>query len=116
MVFEVPASKASIDQNRFKFKLPGQKKTWSVPKLQFISSDLRLRMQEASIPLKRIIDEGGQPAPEQTLEVQAIQRELFETYAPGLYKQLTDDQIPALMQAWQEASGISLGESSPSAD
>lgn len=116
MVFEVPASKASIDQNQFKLKLPGSKKVWSLPKLQYINSDLRLRMQEASVPLKRLIDEGGKPDAAQALEVQQIQRELFDRYAPGLYAECSDDQINAIMGAWQEASGISLGESSASAD
>jgi len=113
--FKVPESKASIAQNRFEFELPTGEK-FSLPKMQYISTDIRERMQRTSVPLKRIIDEGGQPTPEQTIEVQAIQRELFEKYAPGLYELVTDDQLTAIQQAWQEASGISVGESSASAD
>lgn len=116
MVFQVPTSKASIDQNQFKFQLPGSRKTYTLPKMQYISSDLRERMQSAGTRLKTVIDAGGTPDPESAAEMGKIQRELFEKYAPGLYELVTDDQIEAIQEAWQEASGISLGESSPSAD
>lgn len=115
MAFEVPASKASIKQNQFTFKLPSGEK-FTLPKMQFISSDLRERMQRASLPIKAAIDAGDQADPAAQVEAAMIQRELFEKYAPGLYELVSDDQIQAIQQAWQEASGISLGESSPSAD
>ena len=127
MVFQVPASKASVKQNQFEFEIPvevvdengktkKQKKKYSLPKMQYISSDLRERMQRASLPLKRAIDAGEQPSPEEQVESSIIQRELFEKYAPDLYQHVSDDQIQAIQAAWQEASGITLGESSPSAD
>lgn len=123
MVFKVPASKASIKQNQFEFELevPGsngkkKSKRFTLPKMQYISSDLRERMQRTSIPLKAAIDAGIEPDPADAVEASKIQRELFEKYAPGLYELVTDDQIQALQAAWQEASGITLGESSPSAD
>ncbi|KKI16371.1 MULTISPECIES: hypothetical protein [unclassified Leucobacter] len=116
MVFEVPASKASIKQNQFQFKLPDSKKTYTLPKMQYISSDIRERMQRTSVTLKAAIDAGVEPDPADALEASKIQRELFERYAPGLYELVTDDQIRAIQEAWQEASSIELGESSPSAD
>lgn len=125
MPYEVPASKASFKQNRFEFtiwdyddgeRIPGSDVTYSIPKMQYINSDIRQRMLEVSMPLKKIIDEGGKPAPEQAAEVTKIQRELFEKYAPGLYGRIADDQLNAIQEAWQEASGIQLGESSASAD
>lgn len=116
MVFEVPASKASIKQNQFEFKLPGSKKVYSIPKMQYISSDLRERMQRCGSHLKSVIDSGGEPDPEAMAEMGTIQRELFETYVPDLYEKVSDDQIEAIQEAWQKASEITLGESSPSAD
>lgn len=126
MTFQVPAPKASYKQNRFEFTLPdfddegdavpGTEVTYSVPKMQYINSDIRQRMLDVSMPLKRMIDEGKQPEPEQAAEVTRIQRELFEKYAPGVYARVSDDQLNALLQAWQEASSISVGESSASAD
>ena len=126
MVFQVPASKASIKQNQFEFELPieeideqGKKKKskrrFSVPKMQYINSDLRERMQRASLPLQNA-QEGDEIDAAVQIELSAIQRELFEKYAPGIYGLVTDDQILAIQQAWQEASSITTGESSPSAD
>lgn len=115
MVFEVPASKASIQQNQFEFKLPGSKKTYSLPKMQYISSDLRERMQSVGGALKADVDAGREPDPAAAAEMGRIQRELFEKYAPDLYKQVSDDQLEVIQEAWQEASGITLGESEPSA-
>lgn len=116
MVFQVPAPKASIKQNRFEFKLPGDKKTYSLPKMQYLPAGIKARMGSTSASLKRVLDEGGQPSLEQKLELQEIQRELLESQVPGLYDRVTEDQLQELVKAWQEASGISVGESSASAD
>lgn len=123
MVFKVPASKASIKQNQFEFELevPGSNgktktKRFVLPKMQYISSDIRERMQRTTAPLKAAIDAGQEPTPEQQVEASIIQRELFERYVPGLYELVTDDQIRAIQEAWQEASSVEMGESSPSAD
>lgn len=118
MVFQVPASKASIKQNQFEFEVPvSGKKTrkYTVPKMQYISSDLRERMQRASLPLQGL-KEGDSVEPAVQIELSIVQRELFDRYAPGLYELVTDDQILAIQEAWQEASSVTLGESSPSAD
>lgn len=123
--FKVPASKASFEQNQFKFDLEimGRNgkmttKTFSLPMQQYVSSSLRARVQRSSIAVKNAIDaaEDGIPSLEVQLEAADIQQELFERYVPGLYELVTDDQIRAIQEAWQEASQISLGESSPSAD
>lgn len=116
MVFKVPESKASIKQNQFEFTLPGGKKVYSLPKMQYISSDLRERMQSVGSALKADVDAGREPSPEAAAEMGRLQRELFEKYAPELYKKVSDDQLEAIQEAWQEASNITLGESSPSAD
>lgn len=115
MTFQVPASKASIEQNQFKFSLPSGE-SFAVPLLQYVNAGLRQRMAEVGVELKQIIDAGGKPEPAQVVELQTIQRELLEKYAPGLYGLCSEDQILAIQEAWQEASNITMGESSPSAD
>lgn len=128
MTFQVPASKASIKQNRFEFELPNEYdgdgnpiaesgvETFSLPKMQYINADVRQRLVSITIPLKDLIDAGGKPSPENVAELLEIQRELFERYAPGLYAKLGDDQMLAVLNAWQAASSVTVGESSPSAD
>lgn len=98
MVFQVPASKASIKQNRFDFQLPGSKKVYSVPKLQFVKPALALTFSELT-------------------EVQ-VANLLFAEYLPEVFPLLEDgSQLEALLNAWKEASeGVGVGESSASAD
>ncbi len=123
MVFQVPASKASINQNRFEFELDipaangkSKKRKFSLPKMQFVSSDVRHRMQRVGVKIDSLQKEGETVDPALQVEAAEIQRELIEKYAPGLYELVTDDQLQAIQEAWQEASNIGLGESSPSAD
>lgn len=96
MVYQVPASKASIKQNRFEFQLPGSKKIHSVPKLQFVKPALALSFGELT-------------------EVQ-VANLLFNEYLPEVFPLLEDgSQLEALLNAWKEASeGVGVGESSAS--
>jgi len=97
MVYQVPASQASIKQNRFEFTLPGSKKVYSVPKLQFIKPAIALQFNELS-------------------EVQ-IANLLFNEYLPEVFPQIEDSsQLEALLGAWKEESGVGVGESEASAD
>lgn len=98
MVFQVPASKASIKQNRFEFQLPGSKKVYSVPKLQFVKPALALQFSEIT-------------------EIQ-VANLLFAEYLPEVFPQLEDgSQLESLLNAWKEASeGVGVGEYSASAD
>lgn len=97
MVYQVPASQASIKQNRFEFTLPGSKKVYSVPKLQFVKPSLALKFDELT-------------------EVQ-IANLLFTEYLPEVFPQLEDaTQLEALLNAWKEESGIGVGESGASHD
>jgi len=97
MVYQVPTSKASIKQNRFEFTLPGSKKVYSVPKLQFIKPAIALQFNELS-------------------EVQ-IANLLFNEYLPEVFPQIEDSsQLEALLGAWKEESGVGVGESEASAD
>jgi hypothetical protein len=98
MVYQVPASQASIKQNRFEFTLPGSKKVYSVPKLQFVKPSLALTFGELT-------------------EIQ-VANLLFAEYLPEVFPQLEDgSQLEALLNAWKDASeGVGVGESSASAD
>jgi len=98
MVYQVPPSKASVKQNRFEFGLPGSKKVYSVPKLQFVKPSLALTFGELT-------------------EVQ-VANLLFAEYLPEVFPLLEDgSQLEALLNAWKEASeGVGVGESSASAD
>jgi hypothetical protein len=97
MVFQVPPSKASVKQNRFEFQLPGSKKTYSVPKLQYVKPSLALQFDELT-------------------EVQ-IANLLFGEYLPDVFPLLEDaTQLEALLEAWKAASeGVGVGESEASA-
>lgn len=112
MVYEVPPSKASIKQNRFEFKFRGNKKTYSLPKLQFLTPKLQSRLMAAV----KDIPDGEEPTREQGAVIYDLQLAIFEHYIPD-FLDLVDgqDQITALFEAWQGASKISLGESSASA-
>ena len=97
MVYQVPPSQASIKQNRFEFSLPGSKKVYSVPKLQFVKPSIALQFSDLT-------------------EVQ-IANLLFSEYLPEVFPQLEDaTQLEALLNAWKEESGIGAGESEASAD
>jgi len=97
MVYQVPASKASIKQNRFEFQLPGSRKIHSVPLLKFLKPSLALELEEAS-------------------ELSAA-KILFNEYLPEAFTQFEDaEQLEAFLDAWKDASGIGVGESGASAD
>jgi hypothetical protein len=98
MAFKVPESKRSIAQNRFEFELPdGQ--TYSVPKAKYLTIGQVEKLSELGDDLNMadlltLFDEPEAAAAARTLDV---------------------EQLEALMLAWQEDSGLSVGESSASA-
>ncbi|MCJ1687786.1 hypothetical protein [Rathayibacter sp. VKM Ac-2927] len=96
-MFTVPASKASIKQNRFEFKLPGDDTTYSLPKLQFVKPKLVLQISGSSKA--------------------DVVRLLMDHYIPDAFEQIESlEQLTALYEAWADASGITPGESSASTD
>jgi hypothetical protein len=93
--YQVPPSKASIEQNRFTFTLNG--KDYSLPKLAFIKPSL-VEQLEGATKLKAV-------------------RMLTDHYIPGLFDEFEDaEQLTDLYNAWATASGLKLGESSASRD
>lgn len=96
-MFEVPAPKRSMKQNLFQFKMPGDEKVYELPKLQYLKPSLVDKL------------DGGQ-------KIEVI-RGITDEYIPGLFDQFDDsEQLIALYEAWAKESGISLGESSGSAE
>jgi hypothetical protein len=98
VVYEVPKSKASIDQNQWSFKMPGDRKTYKVPKLQFMKPSLMRQMDAAQNRIDRVYA-------------------LLEHYHPGLVDSFEGlDQVEDFYTKWAEASGITAGESSASSE
>lgn len=98
MTFEVPASKRSIKQNQFQFKVPGDRKTYSIPKAQYLSIG-----QVAELSQK-----GGDVQITDLLDI------LGQGDAHAAVRTLDQEQLVALMEAWQADSGLTTGESSAS--
>lgn len=115
MVYEVPASKASQKQNVFEFKVPGEKKVRTLPLLKYLPMGMNSRMADAAGPIQAAQKAGRKPAPEELHALGSIQMEILNKYSPGLVDNVDAEQLGAVMVAWQEASGISVGESPASA-
>jgi hypothetical protein len=115
MVFEVPASKASQKQNVFEFQVPGEKKTRSLPLLKYTPIGYRNRLATLARPIQEAQKAGQDPNVDDLRELGTVQLEILERYSPGITDVMDDDQLAALLKAWQEASRISVGESPASA-
>ncbi len=94
-MFQVPESKKSIAQNRFEFEHGG--KTYSLPLLKY-----------APVEAAEAFEEGR--------NVAAILLCCENDAARDAVRSLDGDQFGALMEAWQEASGVKPGESPASSD
>ena len=98
MPYQVPESKRSIDQNKFEFNVPGDDRTYKVPKVKYLplGSMEKLQGQVADVTLTDILD-------------------LFDDEdAQAAVRRLDTEQLQALTAAWQQDSGVDLGESSAS--
>lgn len=100
MTFEVPASKRSIKQNQFTFKVPGDRKTYSIPKAKYLSVG----------HVETLASKGTE------VQITDILELLGQGDARDAVRTLDQDQLMALMEAWQADSGISTGESSASTE
>jgi hypothetical protein len=96
MVYEVPPSKRSIKQNQFQFKLAGAE--YSLPRFKFIEiGQLELLTQPETRITGLLSIAGGADTP-----------------LGAAFRKLVADQLEGLIEAWQEDSGVTLGESSAS--
>lgn len=98
MVYEVPASKRSLKQNVFEFKVPGSTKVYSIPKAEFLTMGQveTLQQKEDEVSLTDVLDLIG------------------DATAQKAARGLDQHQLKALLEAWQKESGLELGESSAS--
>lgn len=94
MTFEVPESKASLDQNRFKFKIGAR--SYTVPKAKFMSIEdsFAIEMGDGEALLNFFGREGSS----QGKAIRGLDREQWD----------------ALLEAWKQDSGIGVGESEAS--
>lgn len=95
MVYQVPESKRSIEQNRFHFNMPDGSSV-SIPKAKY----LKMGQLEALASNPKEVDIS----------------ELLELFgdqptAAAAVRDLDHEQLTDLMQAWQADSGLTLGES-----
>lgn len=95
MAFSVPESKRSIAQNRFEFEVAGT--TYDIPQLKY----LPVESMESF--------EGADPTP-----IRGLLAACDNDGAKNAIRKLDGEQLEALMNAWQEASGVKVGESSAS--
>lgn len=98
MTYKVPESKRSYKQNQFEFELPDGK-TYSIPKAKFMKTGDVEKLAARGDNAVKITD-------------------LLELFGEGpaalAARELDVEQLQALMSAWQEDSGLELGESSAS--
>lgn len=95
MVYKIPASKKSIKQNQFEVEATNGA-TYVLPSLKFIDPNLMVEVEK--------------------MPQMAGTKHLFDAMAPGLFETFEDgEQVGALMEAWQEFSGVTVGESQASA-
>lgn len=117
MVYEVPASKKSLKQNRFEFDLPpvkGQPAHGKPEDDDYRPAIKALPKRRVSVPLMKFLK------PVLVLEMDSqspalAMKNLLDHEAPDVLARIEDlDQLQGLFQAWGEASGLDLGESEAS--
>ncbi|WNT44408.1 tail assembly chaperone [Microbacterium phage Nicky22] len=93
MAYEVPASKRSIRQNQFEFKVPGDRKVYRIPKAKYLTMGQieALQAKKDEVLLTDILEMLGQGE------------------ARDAVRSLDQEQLMDLMEAWQSDSGISVG-------
>lgn len=123
MAFEVPKSRASLKQNQFEFTLPGRKKKYAMPYMQFLTNGLRDPLIDVFRELKTHMGEGEgmdaeaaarQLSQDAQLRMQDLTREIFERYNPGIYAEMDQEQVVAVFNQWAAESQTTVGKSSAS--
>lgn len=131
-MFEVPASKASIKQNLFEFKMPGatepdpEAAKAADPELFEEYEAARKKWEAHQAKHTRLVKTFTVPKlqflrPALLRQMDSLTNQvdrvfaLLENYQPALVDQFDDmEQLTALYKAWSEGSGITVGESSAS--
>lgn len=108
-VFEL--SRVDISQSeRFRFKVPGEKKVRELPNMNRLPIGVRLGLAEVAKPLAKAQKRGKDPHPEDVAAAAEAQVRLLERFSPGILELVDEAQAAELMKAWAEHSGISAGE------
>lgn len=108
-VFEL--SSADITQSeKFRFKLPGEKRIYEVPNLNRLPIGVRRGLSEAAKPLAEAQKRGREPKAEDVTAAAEAQVNLLDRYCPGVLDKIDETQAGELMKAWADHSGISAGE------
>lgn len=92
-MYEVPDSKKSIDQNRWPFKVGG-KEFW-IPRAKYLTTRQADTMQEDSLG-------------------EALSKIAPNKATADVLLDMPLDHVEGLFEAWQEDSGVTLGESESS--
>lgn len=97
MAFKVPESKRSSKQNQFEFELPDGK-TYYIPKAKYMKTG----------DVETLASMGKQ------VKITDLLHLFGDGPASIAVRELDVEQLQGLMTAWQEDSGLELGESSAS--
>ena len=113
--FVVPGPRRRASE-RFSFRLPGESRNRSLPLMQDLRGDhghrlAALARAAADLPEG---EEGRADRARIALDEALLTQDIMEAEEPGILALLTGSQIRALVEAWREASNISVGESSAS--
>lgn len=108
-VFEVSGSDITQSE-KFRFKLPGEKKIYEVPNLNRLPIGVRMGLSEAAKPLAEAQKRKREPRPEDVAAAAEAQVRLLDRYCPGILDRIDESQAGELMKAWADHSGISAGE------
>lgn len=112
-VFEL--AKVDLSQSeKFRFRVPGEKKIRELPNMNRLPIRARLGLAEAAKPLAKAQKRGREPRPEDVAAAAEAQVKLLERFSPGVLDLIDEAQAAELMKAWARHSGISMGESSGS--
>lgn len=102
MAVRKPQAVIASARNEWRFQLEGSRKVWALPLM-------------GSLPAKKARMLSGLASADEQ-DALGLFVDLIEELAPGLADQVTLDQLREVIEGWQEASGISAGESQGSFD
>lgn len=95
-------STISAARKVWRFQLAGDDKIWELPLIGSLNVKQALKFRDLG---KRAGDVEA---------MLTVSVELFDALCPGIVDALTVDQLGEVMRGWQEASGMTVGESQAS--
>jgi hypothetical protein len=117
-VFTVAKARKPKKNQSFAFQIEGDSTVWQLPLLQYLDPTLARRLRRSGLKAFDLKSEKPKlrtnVTPEDLAVLDQLVEDIFERYCPGLYGQLTDDQVNLITEAWQDASAVTMGKSSAS--